>query len=390
MMQTEYIIIGTYAIVWCMAMLRCYGYLRMKRAVGKAKAKPEPSDLPPLSVIIPTYEQCDALQRNLPTILKQEYPQTFEVIVVDMRSTDETLTYLESLAIRFPHLHVTRIPETARSVSLIRLALTLGIRAASHEWIVLTQPNCRPVSPDWLLRMGQTCSEKKETKMVLGYTQFRREAVSWNALRCRFFRLWQQMLHLPYALRHGAYRADGTNLCYRRSLFLQHRGFADHSNLLVGATDIMVNRNSTKENTAVCLHPDAFMEQETPRYARWWRQERLFFMETRRHFSQGLLYRLKYAGLVGLTWLFTLSTVGALLLSLLWLKDSLTAIVVAVLWVLHAICRAYTFTVSTKELGAHPIILTLPVLLHLIPLWDSIAWLHWLFTKKKTFQKKFI
>lgn len=389
-MQTEYIILIAYLAVWSLAMLRCYGYLWPRRTVRKAQALPEPlpADLPPLSVVIPTYEQCDDLRRHLPSMLEQDYPQDFEVIVVDMRSTDETLAYLETLESRYPNLHVARVPDTARNISLIRLALTLGIRAASHDWVVLTQPACCPASPYWLMRMGQACAGRAELQIVLGYTLFQKR-FGWNALRCRFFRLWQQMLHLPYAARHGAYQAEGTNLCYRRSLFLEHRGFANHSNLLVGATDIMVNHHSTHRNTAVCLHPDAFVLQ-TPPNSRWWGEERLFFMETRRHFRHTVLYRLKYLGHVVLTWLFTLATLAALAGYVIRWQDYVLAGTVAALWTLHLAWRAYAFYQGSRALGTRAVMPVLPLLLHLVPWWDGLAWLRWCFTRRRVFQKKFI
>ena len=377
--------------IWIMAMFRCYRYLRIQAMVKKSmdEKTDETSSLPTMSVVIPTYEQCDALQRNLLTVLEQDYPQDYEVVVVDMNSTDDTRIYLESLGSRYPHLHVTRMPDTVRNVSPIRLALTLGIRAASNEWVVMTQPNCRPSSEHWLTQMGQTCTRKQNAQIVLGYTHFIKGR-GWNGLRCRFFRLWQQMLHFPLVLRHGAYRAEGTNLCYRRSLFLEHRGFAEHSNLLIGATDIMVNHFSNRKNTTVCLHPEAQMLQESPRHARWWRQERLFFMETRRHFRHWILYRIKYALHVMLTWLFTLSTMAVAVATLLLWHNYLLFAAIVFLWLIHAICRQLWFNRSARALGERSFTFTLPLLLHLVAWWDTTAWLRWLFTKKKLFQKKFI
>ena len=224
--------------------------------------------------------------------------------------------------------------------------------------------------------------------MVVGLTRFSKGR-RWNGLRCRFFRIWQQMLHLPYARRYGVYRCDSTNLCYLRSLFLSHRGFADHSNLLVGATDIMVNHHSTVANTALCLHPEAFMLQQSPRYARWWNQERLFYMETRRHFRRRHIYRLIYFRHVLQTLAFTLCTLAALLFSL-WQPCYWFLAVVAVLWITHAVHRARCFGFTARLLGERSFTFSLPLLLHLVPLWDAEARLRWRFTKRKVFQKKFI
>ena len=389
-MSLKIIILLVYFALWALVMYLDVSYRRLGMMVGEARSLPSPSagQLPPMSVIVTSREQHDELSRNLPLLLEQEYPAGYEVIVVDMNSTDDTPALLESMQDRYPHLHVVTLPESARNICPTRLALTLGIRSANHDWTVLTQADCRPASVHWLTRLGQACGQKPEAQIVMGYTSFRKGR-RWNGLRFRFFRTWQQMLHLPYANRYGAYRCEATNLCYRRSLFLSHRGFADHSNLLVGATDIMVNRHSTPANTVLCLHPDAFVLQQSPRYSRRWYQERLFFMETRRHFRRRHLYRLCYFLHVLQTMLFTLCTLAAVLYSL-WKSVYWLLAVVVILWLVHAIRRAKCFNFTTRALGERSFTLSLPLLLNLVPLWDLAARLRWSFTKEKVFQKKFI
>ena len=386
-----FVVLGAYLVVWCLAMWRNRMYLGIQRMIAQAMrtAAPQADELPPMTVVVTAHEQGEALRRHLPTILEQEYPQPFEVLVVDMNSTDSTRQYLESLASSYPHLHTIRLPESVRNVSPIRLALTLAFRAAAHEWVTITQADCCPSSLQWLARMGQMCSRQPDTQIVCGHTQFV-AAGGWNGLRCLFFRTWQQMLHLPYADRNGAYRADGTNLCYRRSLFLSHRGFAEDANLLVGATDIMVNLHSTPSNTRLCLHPDAFMLQDSPQYPRWWHRERLFFMETRTHFRRRSLYRLRYLGHVLLTWLFSLSTLAAVLVPLLFSRAYEVPIVVGLLWMTHFVVRLLYYGRAATALAARPMPLLLPLLLHWVAVWDASAWLQWRFANKQLFQKKFI
>lgn len=374
-----------------LSMIRNYRYLLLKKMVTgtKGQSNAEEEQLPPLSIIVPTRDQCDELRQNLPLLLEQDYPQDFEVIVVDINSKDETLQYLESIKSRYLNLRISRMPETVRNVSHIRLALTMGIRAASNEWNVLTLPTCRPASESWLTHMGRTCCKSEKNEIVLGYTKLG-DGKGWNGLRCRFFRLWQQMLTLTLVSRRGAYRADGTNVCYQRSLFLSHKGFADHSNLAVGATDIMVNHHSTKQNTAVCLHPDALMLQSLPKNPRWWHQERLFFMETRRHFRHYLPYRLRYVWNVFLTLAFTLSIASVIASELTLFQNYYILGIAIALWLIHFCFRALWFNSAARSVGERPMTFSLPLLLHLVPIWDSSAWFQWLFTNKKMFNKKHI
>lgn len=341
-----------------------------------------------VSIVVTSHEQCNELRLHLPAILEQEFEGDFEVIVVDINSTDDTMAMLETMQNRYPNLHVIRTPHSARNISPVRLALTLAFRSASHDLLLLTQADCCPASPHWLSHMAQAASADEKIQMVLGHTRFI-GGKGWHGLRCRFFRAWQQRLYLSHARHHRAYRADGTNLLYRRSLFLSHRGFADHANLLAGAVEIMVNQNSTKANTSVCLHPDAVVLQDTPRYRRWWGEERLFFMETRRHFRQGLLYRLRYLCNACQAWVFTLLCLAAITIGVI-LQNYIAIGTAAILWLAYLGYHTYTFNKDTAPLGEPPIKFAFPLLLHLIPLWDLTAWLRWIFTKPQIFQKKYI
>lgn len=375
-----------YLLLWCLAMLRNLEYQKVPQLMQQDAAPQEPESLPPISVIIVCHEQCEALRRHLPLVLEQEFPSPFEVIVADLNSTDETPLLLEKLQEQYLNLHVIRTPESARNVSPIRLAITLAMRSASHEWVVLTHADCQPASPHWLTHMAQACVRKPETQMVVGLTQLT-HLRGWRGLCCRFLQGWQQVMHLPWAKRHGAYRLLGANLCYRRSLFFEHRGFAEHANLLTGACDIMVNQHSTARNTVLCLHPQALLLQEVTDSARHWSQERLFFMETRRHFPHRLSYRIRYARHVLLTWFFTLST--ALLICLCTAHQRYVLLALAVLlWAAHAWRRALHFRSAMEALGQRPFPVALPLLLHLVAWWDIQAWVKWRLTNPRTFQKK--
>jgi cellulose synthase/poly-beta-1,6-N-acetylglucosamine synthase-like glycosyltransferase len=342
--------------------------------------------MPPVSIIITAHEQCDVLRRHLPAFLEQDYPADYEVIVVDMNSTDDTLPMLENLQRRNPNLHIVCLPDSARDVSPLRLALTLGIRSASNEWLVLSKADCIPASSHWLSHMISTCEARPETQIVLGQSRFV-DGHGWHGLRCRFFRARQQWLHLYYAKRNGAYRCDGTNLCYRRSLFFEHRGFADHANLLAGATDIMVNHHSTARNTAVCTDPEAIILQDTPRNPDWWSRERLFFMETRQHMAHGLPYRLRYATALMAQLLWPIAAIA--LIAICW-PNPYVLVPVGLMWTALIAVRQWQFFLTTRALGIRPFHASLPLFLHLPLVWDLGAWLRWRMSDKKNYRKRFV
>ena len=93
---------------------------------------------PEASIIVYSQNDPAPLENLLPVILAQNYPANFEVIVVndgdsvDVRNTVGTLSDIHR------NLYLTHTPDGARSLSRKKLGITLGIKAARHDIVVLT------------------------------------------------------------------------------------------------------------------------------------------------------------------------------------------------------------------------------------------------------------
>lgn len=380
-------------IVWLLALLSSVSMRRLGRLVGQARQLPLKNDaLPPISIIVTAHNQVGLLQRNLPLMLEQYYPN-FEVIVVDMDSKDGTKDLLEKLEEEHHNLRHTFTPPTSRDISLTRLAITLGMKAATHDWALITQADCAPISHSWLRHMANSLCHHRSAEIVLGYTRYKNP--QFGKRRMQHFHLWQQMQALPYALKHGAYRTGGENFLYNRQLFMQHQGFASSATLLTGATDILVNRNSTKHNTTICVHSEAVLEREMPQEKRMWQQERLFFQETRTHFRHRFLYRLCYAYRVAMHTLNQLMLLLSMSLGVYLAQDnSLWYLLTAAAFLLGltlflAQGSSYNYTARIIEDRKQSYFRT-AWYISLTPLWDLSAWLRHKFTSSKQFRKKYI
>ena len=123
-----------FALTWAAHFCTTRSYKQTARIVRQQETETQTSDSRPkeaISVIIATHNQADALRRNLPRILEQEY-ERFEVIVVNDASTDDTEDVLKTLELKYANLHHTFTPSGARHISHKRLSLTIGIKAAQY------------------------------------------------------------------------------------------------------------------------------------------------------------------------------------------------------------------------------------------------------------------
>lgn len=261
-------------------------YIRMARKPGSSlKSKKEP-----VSVIICARDEANNLRQFLPRILEQEYPD-FEVVVVNDCSEDDTESVLDEFKIKYKHLVSTQIKKDAKFRHSKKLALTIGIKAAQNELLLLTDADCYPESHKWIEDMVKPFSDK--TNFVLGYGGYQRRKGLLNTL-IRFDTLFIAIQYLSFAMAGIPYMGVGRNLAYRRSLFFNSKGFARHSHLTSGDDDLFVNQNATGKNTRVIYNPTAHTRSIPAKTIGEWIKQK------HRHLTTGPHYRSKHKLLLSL------------------------------------------------------------------------------------------
>lgn len=236
------------------------------------------------SIIITSHDKGNELERNLPEFLSQDYEPGFEVIVVDESSTDNTDDVLTLLKNKYPNLYSTFIPESSHYLSRRKLALTIGIKAAKNEWLILTDADCRPDNKEWLKAISRHCSEQHD--LVLGYTSYQPSSKMFH----RFERLLTSCYLLRKAQNGTAYRYNGNNLAMRKSIFMCHNGFLKNLKYLRGEYDFIVNEYALPGRAAIAIEKEAFIRQEEPSL-KTWINEHLYYAETRKHLKRSFLFR---------------------------------------------------------------------------------------------------
>ena len=237
--------------------LRAWFYGIIKRIRKSEAGERSPAADEPVTVVICCRDEGDYLEKNLPAILGQKGVK-FEVVVVDDCSTDSTPEVLKRYEKQYPNLKHTFVPKSARYVSHEKLAVTLGVKAAKYEWIVLTRADCVPAGDSWLYEMS--CCFAPEKDIVLGYSNFHYDG-SLLARRAVYERIFYQLVWYNSA-RRRAVGGDGCNMAFRRSVFMANNGYASMLDYIYGADDLLVNSLSFRNRTAVCCSAAAIVEQQ--------------------------------------------------------------------------------------------------------------------------------
>jgi poly-beta-1,6-N-acetyl-D-glucosamine synthase len=241
--------------------------------------KPEP-----VSIVICARDEAENLEKNLPSILEQDY-KSFEVIVVNDCSSDNTEKVLENLQKKYHNLRTTIIKEDEKFTHGKKLALTIGIKAAKNEWLLLTDADCMAGSKQWLSTMQKSFSP--DTSIVLGYSGYIFEKGFLNSI-IRFDTFFSALQYMGFAMAGIPYMGVGRNLAYRKSLFFENKGFASHSYLMSGDDDLFINEVATGEKTRVEL------SQTSHTYSKAKSNFNSWIFQKRRHLTTGFKYKSKH------------------------------------------------------------------------------------------------
>jgi glycosyltransferase involved in cell wall biosynthesis len=259
--------------------------------VYKKKQK-QKSQQHPVSVIVCARDEDEKLALNLPGVLVQEYPSSYEVIVVNDNSVDDSKYILQELKKTFKdRLHVVELTQEAKLITGKKYPLSVGIKEANHEVLLLTDADCVPSSEHWIYKMQDAYDDKKE--IVLGYGAYHKAKGLLNKL-IRFETFHSAIQYLSYALAGLPYMGVGRNLSYKKDLFLRSKGFSSINHIPGGDDDLFINKVASGKNTAVVIDKEA-MTYSIPKktFGAWLRQKT-------RHYSTSKYYKPVHKFLLGM------------------------------------------------------------------------------------------
>lgn len=217
------------------------------------KTKTEKDYFPSVSVVMYVKNDAYNLEKKLPMILEQEYPN-FEVVIVNDASKDETEYVLRILQEIYPNLNVVNLYENVNGALGKKYPLSLGIKSAKNDIILLTESDTKPKDYNWITTMVKGFKEGKE--IILGFTNFEHRPTFLNTLM-HYENQTIALNSLGNAILGNPFMGQGRNLAYTKELFFRTGGFISQYNVSVGEDDLFINKNANSHNTAVILSPDS-------------------------------------------------------------------------------------------------------------------------------------
>ncbi len=267
-----------------------YLILFRKLAVYKAPTKTNSIEQP-VSIIICARDEASNLVKNLPGILVQDYRTTHEIILVNDNSTDESKYIVDEFKKSFKNINHIELTQEAKLISGKKFPLSMGIKSAKYETLILTDADCVPASEFWVQKVQDTYDDGIE--IVLGYGAYHKQPTLLNKL-IRFETFHTALQYFSYALAGMPYMGVGRNLSYKREVFMKNKGFSSINMIPSGDDDLFINKVATKTNTAIMIEPESHTLSEAKKTWRDWMRQKY------RHYTTSKYYKPKHKFLLGL------------------------------------------------------------------------------------------
>ena len=168
-----------------------------------------------LSIILPCYNGADTIATQLDALANQCWFEPWEVIVVNNRSTDRSMTIVESYMDQVPNLRIVNAPaRQGRSY-----ARNVGVRAAIAEALLFCDADDE-VGEGWLVAMGEALAKHDFVACRMDFEKLNSPSLA------KLFSVHPQRKELmktpfpPYL-----YMANGATLGVKRSLHEVIGGF---------------------------------------------------------------------------------------------------------------------------------------------------------------------
>jgi cellulose synthase/poly-beta-1,6-N-acetylglucosamine synthase-like glycosyltransferase len=250
------------------------------------------------------------------------------------------------------------------------MALTVGIKAAKNDILLLTDADCRPASKDWITNIVRNFDDKTDLVLAHG-AYFKQKGFVGKLIGYDTFTIALQ--YMGFALAGKPYMGVGRNLAYRRRTFFENKGFASHLKLQSGDDDLFVSEVATNKNTRVEISPESLTYSVPKRTFRSWYVQKLRHLTTSPYYKAGIKMRIGIETFSRFVFYATLLI--ALLFNNMWLS-----IAVGIIFLLRYIMQLIIINKTAKRMNEQRFYLSILIFDILLPLINLYILL---FSKKK-------
>lgn len=324
----------------------------------------------PISVIVCAHNEYENLKKLVSQLLLQNYHQ-FEIVIVNDRSYDLTEDFIKEQIVLFKDkIKLVTVEEIPSKMDAKKYALTLGIKAAKYDYVLLTDADCVPYNNNWILQMQAHATN--EPCIVLGISQYEAQNGFLNNF-IRYETFFTALQYMSFALRGKPYMGVGRNLLYHKSVFFDNKGFHPHMDTTGGDDDLFIAKVANKNNTFIAINIES-QTVSTPKktYSEW-------FVQKKRHLSVSKYYETGIKCRLGMLYF---SNLAILILGCVLLFQSEYYIYILYSILLRYVLQIAVFGVVAKKLRYNLQMWLLPLFDLLYPIYIIVIGTNARFTKK--------
>lgn len=250
------IAVGIIVIMELLHYIIVYGRIIFHKSKSNNETLPNTlSENEGVSVVVVINNNLKALQEDFVMILEQDYP-LFEVVVVNENSKDDSEFALHILQKNYPNIKVINLEQNANKFSDRKFSLSIGIRSAKYNNIVLTDVTCKIQDFNWLKTLCNSFVHS-DKKILIGYSSPQYKKGLTNSL-ARYYHLNWNMNVLGYGLLGMPFSADNDNMAYDKKFFFDKGGLISQYRDKCRQEDYFVSRYANKKNTMINIASSSF------------------------------------------------------------------------------------------------------------------------------------